>query len=36
MHYIHVKQGEKTAVIISKYLTVDIEQDDMKQVNINL
>lgn len=32
-HYICVPQGEKTAVIICKYLTIDIEPDDMKQVD---
>lgn len=29
-----ITQGEKTAVIICKYLTIDIEPGDMKQVFI--
>jgi len=29
-----ITQGEKTAVIICKYLTIDIEPGDMKQVSI--
>lgn len=27
-------QGERTAVIICKYLTLDVEPDDMKQVSV--
>lgn len=30
----NIAQGEKTAVIICKYLTLDVEPDEMKQVGV--